>query len=97
VGKFLDGFIAISTPDTPRYGQFYEGHEIRSLLKPTDEASNTVTRWLKQNGISSVKDDGDYVLFHTDVETANRLLDTRFNWYRHLDTGQELLRTQSLV
>src|SRR5438067_1695446 len=38
--SFYDKLMEVSTPDHPQYGQHYEGHELRSLLKPTDEASS---------------------------------------------------------
>lgn len=84
--------MQVSTPDHPQYGKHYEGHELRSLLKPSDEASSTAVSWLQKNNIVSIRDDGDYLLFRTTVSTANKLLDTRFAWYRN-DADEYLLRT----
>ncbi|KAG9243043.1 putative Tripeptidyl-peptidase sed2 [Calycina marina] len=92
VNIFLEDFLAISTPGHAKYGQHFEGHEIRRMLKPTDETSNMVLEWLQQSGISSIQDDGDYVQFQTTVENAGRMMNTRFNFYRHIHTGEKLLR-----
>lgn len=90
--EFYDNLMQVSTPDHPRYGQHYEGHELRSLLKPSEEATSTAVRWLKENNVTSIRDDGDYLFLRTTVATANRLLDTEFAWYRN-SAGEQLLRT----
>lgn len=94
VDSFYDRLVEVSTPDHPQYGMHYQGHELRSLLAPTEETSNVAISWLQDNNITAIQDDSDYILFRTDVKTANKLLDTEFNWYRN-DADQELLRTTS--
>lgn len=84
--------MEVSTPDHEQYGMHYEGHELRSLLAPTTETSSAAIAWLQENNITSIKDDGDYILFQTNAETANRLLDTKFGWYRS-EENQVVLRT----
>ncbi|KAE8453079.1 hypothetical protein EG329_012266 [Mollisiaceae sp. DMI_Dod_QoI] len=92
--SFYDKLIEVSTPDHPQYGMHYQGHELRSLLRPTQDASNAVISWLQDNNITTIQDDSDYILFRTDVGTANKLLDTNFSWYRN-DHDQKVLRTTS--
>lgn len=89
---FYDNLMQVSTPGHPQYGKHYEGHELRSLLSPSDEASSTTISWLQDNNITSIRDDGDYVFFRTTVATANRLLNTDFQWYEN-EGGEQLLRT----
>ncbi|CAG8976517.1 hypothetical protein HYALB_00006014 [Hymenoscyphus albidus] len=86
--------MEVSTPDHVSYGQHYEGHELRSLLKPSDETSAVVISWLQDSNITAIKDDGDYVLFTSNVETANKLLNTNFAWYKN-DEDQKVIRTLS--
>jgi len=38
---FIDKLMEVSTPDHPQYGMHFEGHELRSLLKPAEGTSNT--------------------------------------------------------
>ncbi|KAG6364221.1 hypothetical protein INS49_005819 [Diaporthe citri] len=90
--QFYESLLQVSTPDHPQYGKHYEGHELRSLLRPTDEASATAISWLQDNNITDIQDDGDYLMFRTTVGTANTLLDTQFDWYRGED-GVQMMRT----
>lgn len=90
--QFYDDLLQVSTPSNPRYGQHYSGHELRSLLRPSEEASSTAIAWLQDNNVTAIRDDGDYLFFRTTVATANSLLDTQFDWYRN-GAGEELLRT----
>lgn len=90
--NFYDELIKVSTPEHEQYGMHYEGHELRSLLAPAPETSTAAISWLQDNNITTIQDDGEYVLFQTNVEGANKLLDTEFSWYRNAD-DQEVLRT----
>ncbi|KAK2604112.1 hypothetical protein N8I77_007069 [Diaporthe amygdali] len=90
--KFYDSLLQVSTPDHPQYGQHYEGHELRSLLRPSDESSAIAISWLQDNNVTDIQDDGDYLMFRTTVGTANTLLDTQFDWYKG-DEGVQMLRT----
>jgi tripeptidyl-peptidase I len=92
VNAFYQKVMEVSTPGHEQYGNHYEGHELRSLLAPTKETSNTAIAWLQDSNITAIKDDSDYVLFTTSVESANKLLDTEFAWYTNED-HQEILRT----
>ena len=93
VDTFYDKLMEVSTPDHPRYGMHYKHNEIRSLLKPSDETSNIAISWLQDNNITSIEDDSDYILFRTNVETANKILDTEFAWYHNVEENHDLLRT----
>lgn len=90
--EFYDKLLQVSTPEHPQYGKHYEGHELRSLLKPSDEASQTAIGWLQNNNVTDILDDGDYLMFRTTVGTANQLLDTQFDWYQGED-GEQSMRT----
>lgn len=90
--QFYDSLLQVSTPNHPQYGKHYQGHELRSLLRPSDEASATAISWLQDNNVTDVQDDGEYLMFRTTVGTANTLLDTQFDWYRGED-GMQMMRT----
>ena len=93
VDSFYDKLMEVSTPDHSQYGMHYEAHELRSLLKQSDETSSIAISWLQDNNITSIKDDSDYILFRTNVNAANRLLDTEFGWYHNAEENHEVLRT----
>lgn len=86
--------MEVSTPDHSSYGKHYEGHELRSLLKPSEETSNVAISWLQDSNITAITDDGDYVLFSSSVETANKLLNTKFAWYTNAE-NQKVIRSLS--
>lgn len=90
--QFYDSLLQVSTPSHPQYGKHYQGHELQSLLRPSDEASATAISWLQDNNVTDVQDDGDYLMFRTTVGTANTLLDTQFDWYKGED-GMQMMRT----
>ncbi|KAE9377811.1 putative Tripeptidyl-peptidase sed2 [Stipitochalara longipes BDJ] len=95
VDHFYEKLLEVSTPDHPNYGMHYEGHELRSLLQPREESSRAAINWLSENNITTVKDEGDYLLFSTDVFTANRILRTEFGYYQARQTKQQVLRARS--
>lgn len=94
VDHFYDKLLEVSTPDHPNYGMHYEAHELRSLLQPTQESSRAAFTWLSDNNITAINDEGDYLLFSTDVFTANRMLRTEFGWYQARESKQQILRTR---
>lgn len=97
LATFYDKLLEVSTPDHPQYGKHYSGHELRSLLQPTDEASDTAISWLNNNDITAVNHEGEYILFSTTVAKANVLLGTTFNWYSNSasTSPKPILRTLS--
>jgi len=38
--SFYDKLMDVSAPDHAQYGMHFEKHELRDMLKPTDESSN---------------------------------------------------------
>ena len=93
VAQFEQMVLDVSTPDHPKYGHHMQGHEVKALLQPTEAASNAVISWLQDHNITAIDDDGDWVNFNTDVMTANKLLDTSFQWFQSDYKGLERLRT----
>ncbi len=72
---------AVSTPGSAKYGDYLEANQVEALLRPSSEANSAVLAWLKQAGVKSVCSDGTWVNFATTIATANKLLDTQFNYY----------------
>jgi tripeptidyl-peptidase-1 len=75
--------LDISTPSHPKYGQHYDSHdEMKRMLLPSEETTTTVSAWLRAVGIEDFELDADWVKFKTSVGVANKLLDTKFAWYK---------------
>ena len=56
-----------------------------------------VNQWLSENGLTAKKLTvaGDWLSFSIPVDKANELLDTQFSTFKHLDSGDESVRTLS--
>lgn len=89
---FEQQVIRVSTPDHPKYGQHLNRHEVRALIAPTPEAHKDVGTWLEEMGIDA-EIDNDWINFHTNVSTANKLLNTTFDWFKYGSAGEPKLRT----
>ena len=70
----------ISDPDHPRYGRHLSSEEAKALLKPRQEASDSVKRWLSEAGVpeTQIREDGQWIHVRTTVDHAENLLSTRF-------------------
>jgi tripeptidyl-peptidase-1 len=93
VDSFYDHLLQVSTPNHARYGQHYEGHELRRMLQPSDDTRMLTLDCLETYNITSIEDESDYILFRADVDTVNSLLSTEFAWYASHDQRTERLRT----
>ena len=82
---------AVSTPGSAEYGKYMEGNEIEELLHPSQLSEAAVTSWLEEAGIEEFSSDGHWIIFTTNVTTANELLDTEFNYFEV--NGVKKLRT----
>ena len=71
----------VSTPGSAKYGDYMEADDVKKLLQPSSEANDAVLAWLKQAGVTTVYSDGTWVNFATSIATANKLLNTQFNYY----------------
>ncbi|KAL1850710.1 hypothetical protein VTK73DRAFT_9606 [Phialemonium thermophilum] len=85
--KLLD----VSTPGSPNYGKFLTKEEVEKLFPPPSDAANKVANWLRGNSIVDYTMDGGFIDFSADIETANRLLNASYQYYRN--SGVSKLRT----
>jgi tripeptidyl-peptidase-1 len=91
---FEQAIMDVSTPHHPKYGMHLTRDQVRDMLRPTDQSSREVIIWLTAAGVANqdINNDGDWIAFRTNISTAEKLLDTQFNWYSNQD-GQRKLRT----
>jgi tripeptidyl-peptidase I len=67
---------------------------VNDLIKPSDEALDMVHEWLQINGMDNLNysPSKDWIEVTIDVESAERLLDTKYYVFEHED-GSRLVRT----
>ncbi|KAF4820247.1 Tripeptidyl-peptidase sed3 [Colletotrichum siamense] len=87
---------SVSTPGHELYGKHLSREEAQALLMPDDGSRDMVVNWLLNQGRldqSAIASDGHWIRVTTTVEKANRLLGARYSWFKHVDSGKEVLRT----
>lgn len=84
----------VSDPSHNRYGQHLSREQVNNLVKPDDETLELVHEWLYDNGVQNVNysPSKDWIHIYVDVESAERLLDTKYSIFEHED-GDVLVRT----
>ncbi|KAI0261747.1 family S53 protease-like protein [Gloeopeniophorella convolvens] len=90
-----DDLMAVSTPDSPRYGQHLSKEEISTLVTPKPETISAIQSWLTSNGLTSttLSPFGDWLGISTTVAQANVLFDADFTNFTHDETGTTAIRT----
>ncbi|RDW57074.1 hypothetical protein BP6252_13889 [Coleophoma cylindrospora] len=84
----------VSDPDHSRYGQHLSAEDVHDLVRPSSTALDLVHEWLADNGIQDLSYSAtkDWISVSIPVDTAERLLDTKYSLYEHTD-GARLVRT----
>lgn len=84
----------MSTPGHENYGKHFQSHdEMKQLLLPSDEAVKSVTDWLQAAGVQNIQHDADWINAETTVDTAEKLLGTKYGWYANEVRDIRRLRT----
>ena len=76
---FEQHVLDISTPDHPKYGQHMSREELKAMLRPSIDASESITGWLEAEGVPSadIEDDGDWINFYVPATEAERIMNTK--------------------
>ncbi|OBT91827.1 vesicle formation at the endoplasmic reticulum [Pseudogymnoascus verrucosus] len=92
---FEQTLLDVSTPDHPKYGQHLTGAELKYMLKPRDDSTESVMTWLASSNVpaSEIKNDGEWINFRATVAQAEELLSTKFYVYKHNEDNKEMIRT----
>ena len=90
--------LNVSTPSSPDYGKYLSKEKVDNLLQPTEEADQSVKRWLSNNDIKENvwkrSSSGDWISTSLTVAKARSLLGhTQFHVYQHRSTGEKVVRT----
>ena len=83
---FEQTLMEISTPGHSRYGQHLKRGELKDLLKPRAESTDSILQWLEDSGVANddVENDGEWINFVAPVATAEKMMDTTFKTYQSL-------------
>jgi len=94
-GLFEQTLYEISDPSHRSYGRHLKRDELKAMLRPHPEATESVMSWLKDAGIAStdIVDDGEWINFLATVQDAEKLLDTTLDIYRNSQAQQDKIRT----
>lgn len=84
----------VSDPQSAKYGQFIDEKALSALTAPPQAHVATVKHWLEANKVDQYEITNEWVVFQTDVSTAETMLDTTFNWYKHSSANDENERSR---
>lgn len=86
-------FWAAAEPDSPLYGAFWSKAQVDALTRPSESAASAVRDWLSTFA-TSVRgtEAGEWFEVRASVAAAGRALGTEFAFFRHEETGAEVLR-----
>ncbi|KAL0261685.1 Tripeptidyl-peptidase sed2 [Diplodia seriata] len=93
---FEQTLLDISTPDSANYGKHLKRDELKRMLRPEAQATDSIIAWLEASGIESeaIEDDGEWINFVASVSQAEKMMDTKFNTYRsEIRTNIRKIRT----
>lgn len=81
---FEQTLMEVSTPSHPKYGQHLKRDELKSMLRPSVEATDAILEWLQESGVSTgdIEDDGEWINFVASVSTAEKMMDAKFKIYQ---------------
>jgi len=86
--------LEISDPSHERYGHYLSANEVNDIIAPSTEAIDLVKAWLLEHDITTtnVSPARDWINVPLSIEKVEKLLNTRYNLYRHED-GSSFSRT----
>lgn len=87
----------ISIPGSEQYQKHLSREEAQRLLSPDEDTYEEVVAWLTASGvgISDITSENHWLKVKTTVDTANSMLGANFSWFKHQDSGKEVLRTMA--
>lgn len=95
---FEKTLFAVSDPSHPKYGQHLKRHEVKALIKPRAESTEAVLNWLRDSGVpaTDIENDGEWVIFFVPVSKAEKMLDTKFNYFIQTADKKQTKKIRSL-
>ncbi|KAJ2917503.1 hypothetical protein MD484_g2914, partial [Candolleomyces efflorescens] len=89
----------VSDPDHTRYGQYLSKEKVEELVAPHPSSLEAVNKWLASFGLEEAdlarSPAQDWVTIKVPVKTVEKMLDTKYNVWKHTASGDVLVRTTS--
>ncbi|KAJ5346446.1 Peptidase S8/S53 subtilisin/kexin/sedolisin [Penicillium brevicompactum] len=83
--------MAVSDPNSPKYGQYWSAEEVHDLFAPSKDAVESVRRWLESSGIHESRvvhsDNKGWLAFDAHAHEVERLFMTEFYEHQHASTS----------
>jgi len=97
-GNFEKTLYDISTPGHESYGHHLNHQEVRALVKPRDESTNSVLSWLASSGVakSDIEHNHDWINFWVSVAKAEAMMDTTFSYFTQDSDNSQTLKIRTL-
>ncbi|KAH8984902.1 subtilisin-like protein [Lactarius akahatsu] len=94
----VDTLYKVSQPGHPRYRAYLTKEQVADLVAPRPQSLELVNSWLEHHGISSssvsmTHGGNTLMLKAVPVTQANTLLGASYQHYRHVDSGEIIVRT----
>ncbi|KAH7346722.1 peptidase S8/S53 domain-containing protein [Rhexocercosporidium sp. MPI-PUGE-AT-0058] len=84
--------IDVSHTESPNFGKHWSAKQVAEMFAPSDETVSSIYDWLAKSGITSnrIKQSQSLNWIHANltVSEAERLLNTKYYEYTHLESGQ---------
>ncbi|KAF5383817.1 hypothetical protein D9615_003735 [Tricholomella constricta] len=100
IDDLIANLMETSDPSHVKYGKHLSVAEAEALVAPHQDSIEAVDAWLEHHGISADNavhrtGGGDWVTIRVSVAQAERMLDTKYNVYRHAASSERVVRSMS--
>ena len=82
---FEQHVMDVSTPGHPLYGNHLSREQLKDMLRPSSDATESILGWLEAEGVpaTDIENDGDWINFYVPATEAERILDTKYDFNLH--------------
>jgi len=96
IDELKDELFRRHQPGNPFFGKHLSRSQVSDFRKPDRTGSNTVSTWLKTNGIRNLRTYGSWISFDATVKNAQKLFEADLAYYIYAgDRSKPVLRTRS--
>lgn len=88
---------AVANPLSSNYGKFLDREALSAFTSPPTPHLDAVKAWLADYEVTEFDVANEWIVLSTDVGTAEKLLDTTFNWYKHVTAKDGVMHRDQLL
>lgn len=94
---FSHDACTVTNPLSSNYGKYLDRESLAAFTSPPTPHLDTVKAWLADYEVKELDVTNEWVVFSTNVATAEKLLDTTFNWYKHITAQDGAIHSDQLL